>query len=260
MAEIQLDDFSPVAEAVLPMLLLLADNSAQATKAYAALKTWDYQMNKNAIAPTMFETLLTKLMVTLVEDEVKNREVLNALLDAPAFSEFFVSLFKHNASAEAARKRWCDDIRTERKEQCEEVVSRLFREMEETSWSKWGNAHELQLAHNPFSRSRWRFFFHKAVSTGGAPDAVHAVDFRRGEGFGAISSPNIRLVIDLGNRDASAWSLETVRSTQGESGNIFSAHYGDMSETFHSGGLQQWVFGREPAGKKTTLEVANRVN
>ena len=210
MFAVQKDEVSPVASAVLPALLGLADSAARDTSVYQSLKSWNYEMAKDRTEPTKFQALLTKLMVRLVEDEVKNQEVINVLIDAPAFSEFIVGVFRMSPDTEVQRKRWCDDVRTTVRETCEDVISSLFIELDKQSFSKWGSAHEIQLSHNPFSRSKWRFFFHKVTPVGGSPDSIHSFDFHRSKGFGATSGPSIRLVIDLGNPDGSYWGLETV--------------------------------------------------
>ena len=210
MVAIQRDEFSPTAAALLPALLLLADEKAKQLAVFSALHTWNFVMSKDQVEPTMYEEVLTRLAKRLLEDEIKNSEVLDSLLNSQGLLTFLIKTFGREGNGSA--ERWCDSILTPVKENCTHQVSTVLQEVSKLHLSKWGSAHEVQLAHNPLSARKWRFFFHRTVPVGGAGDTLHVEGFSRSEGFGATVGSSLRLVMDLGTGKG-VWGLATVSAT-----------------------------------------------
>ena len=209
MVAIQKDEYSVVAAAILPTILSYANESAAVTLAYQSLVHWNYVMSKEAVEPSLFQVLLTKLMRSLISDEVLNEQVLDAVVDSPAFLDFVYVLFE--GSERVDRERWCDQVKTKEKESCRGLISRLLLELDRQSVPAWGQLHETQLPCFPFSSSIWlRPFLHHTVPAGGAMDTVNARDFRRGKEpqFTSWSGPNIRLIMDMAGEGV--WGIETV--------------------------------------------------
>ena len=212
MLTMQKDEYSEVAAAILPTILKYANTSATATLTHQSLSHWNYVMSRDTVEPSLFQVLLTRLMHRLVADEVRNQQLLEALIDSPAFLDFVYVLFEGNENKE--RERWCDEVSTEAKESCAQVISTLLLELDRVSLRPWGELHEAQLPSFPFSQNYWlRPFLHRTVPVGGAMETVNAREFRRGKEpkFPSWSGPNIRLVMDMAGEGV--WAIETVRTS-----------------------------------------------
>ena len=209
MVAIQRDEYSPTAEALLKLLLPLADEKAARLAVVSTLKQWDHIMSKDRVEPTIYEEILTRLVKRLLEDEIKNSEVLRSLINSQGLLTFMIRTFATNGNGNP--ERWCDSILTSTRETCSQLVSSVLQEVNKLHLPKWGTAHEAQLAHNPLSGRNWRFFFHRTVPLGGGGDTINMQSFSRSEGFGATEGSSLRLVMDLGT-DKGYWGLATVRS------------------------------------------------
>lgn len=209
MVAIQRDEYSPTAEALLPSLLKLADDKAAKLAVVSTLNQWDFVMSKDRVEPTIYEEILTRLVKRLLEDEIKNTEVLRSLINSQGLLTFMIRTFKLNENG--GPERWCDSILTSTKESCSQLVSSILQEVNKLHLPKWGTAHEAQLAHNPLSGRNWRFFFHRTVPLGGGEDTINIQSFSRSDGFEATVGTSLRLVMDLGT-DKGYWGLATVRT------------------------------------------------
>ena len=69
------------------------------------------------------------------------------------------------------------------------------------------------------------------------PAVVLATAFDASMGFRVTSAPAARLLVDLGDLDASTWVLQT-----GQSGHAGHPHYVDQLDTWASGGAFAWPF------------------
>lgn len=77
-----------------------------------------------------------------------------------------------------------------------------------------------------------------AVAVGGGTSIVDAMAWDAGSGsFGVTSAPSMRMVVDLGNLDASTWVAQT-----GVSGHPGSAHYADQLGPWSRGETFAWPF------------------
>jgi len=214
----QLDEVSPIARDVLPTLLALTESYARDSPLYSKLSRWNYVMSKEAPEPTMFHTLVGRLMHVLVQDEVQDNNTVSALLKSYKFTDFFYSLFSqspalirsgsdfHNAT------RWCNNIHTPKLETCSDTISQVMQEVgKNADFRPWGEVHEIQFSHVPFSAHRWlKMLFHRTAPSGGSADTLNSRPFPQGSGFKTTHGPNIRTVMDLGSGKG-YWSLDTVR-------------------------------------------------
>ena len=220
MVEMQLDEVSPIAKAILPTLLSLTEPWARDSPFYSKLSRWNYEMSKEAIEPTMYHTLVARLMQVLVQDEVEDNSTVSVLMRSYKFMDFVYTLFSqspalirtnsdgHNAT------RWCNDVNTPKLETCPEVISHIMQELgRNTDYKPWGEVHEIQFSHVPFSVNRWlKLLFHRTAPSGGSADTLNSRPFPHGSGFKTSHGPNIRTVMDLGTGKG-YWSLDTVRHT-----------------------------------------------
>jgi penicillin amidase len=140
---------------------------------------------------------------------------------------------------------WCDDVRTDARESCEETLGLALAEAvgelagrqggEQAAW-RWGRENEVVFPHLPLHLARWlRPFFSRRVGAGGDALTVNPV-MRSGDRL-IISS--YRQVVDLADLDASRFV-----TTLGQSGHVLSRNYDDMLERWRAGGYVPMRFSR----------------
>lgn len=218
MVKMQLDELSSIAKGVLPTLLALADSKAKETVLYSKLSRWNYVMSKDAIEPTLFHLLVENVMKTIVQDEIHEQTTLQALMKSYKFVDFFYTLFSQPAALISEHKdvhnatRWCNDIHTAPIESCSMVISKAMQEVSSqiSDIRPWGEVHEIQFSHMPFSLNRWlKVLFHRSAPSGGSTDSINSRGFSYGTGFSSRHGPNIRTVVDLGT-NRGYWAIDTV--------------------------------------------------
>lgn len=105
----------------------------------------------------------------------------------------------------------------------------------------WGHQHEVPMLHQPFGQSGnpllGAIFDRSPLPVGGGSAAVDASSWYVPEGYAVTAAPSMRMVVDLGDLDASRWVDAT-----GASGHPASDHYDDQAETWASGGSYAWPF------------------
>ena len=211
MVSIQRDEYSTIAATLLPAILSFADEKARTLSVYSALQKWDFIMSKDKIEPTIYAELVSKLLRNILEDEVRNTEVLNALINSPSALHFLTVIFG-SSTGNKGPERWCDSVQAAGSVTCSQLISSILQELNKKHHLKWGIAHEISLSHTPFSNSNWRFFFHRTVPIGGSTDTVHVEWYGRSRGFEVNIGSSLRLVMDLGT-GRGYWGLATVSCT-----------------------------------------------
>lgn len=120
------------------------------------------------------------------------------------------------------------------------------------TWS-WGSLHEVTLTHpvlgGPTVPAFVRSVFNRGpIGLPGGTSIVNANSYNAaarapgaaptdisGSTFKVTSAPSMRMVVDLGDLDASTWVNQT-----GNSGHPYDAHYIDQADTWASGGSYAW--------------------
>ena len=95
-----------------------------------------------------------------------------------------------------------------------------------------------------------------ALEVAGTSSAVNATSWDAGSGsFAVTKGPSMRMVVDLGDLDASTWVVLT-----GSSGHPGSKHYSDQFEAWSLGETFPWPFSAtavdEAASSRLTLQPA----
>jgi penicillin amidase len=112
------------------------------------------------------------------------------------------------------------------------------------TWS-WGELHTLTEEHQvlggPTIPDLVRRTFNRGpVQLGGGSSIVNANGWDASTGtFEVTAAPSMRMVVDLGNLDASTWVAQT-----GTSGHPYSAHYVDQLDAWAAGETFPWPFSR----------------
>ena len=135
----------------------------------------------------------------------------------------------------------------------------LTRELgkDPTTW-RWDQLHRVTFRHQVLGGDDVPGPVRRLVNGGSHPVAggtstVNAMAWTAPEGFGVTNAPSMRMVVDLGDLDASRWVNQT-----GQSGRPYSPHYTDQAEAWSRGETYPWPFSVEAVhaakGDELTLE------
>lgn len=110
-------------------------------------------------------------------------------------------------------------------------------------WS-WGELHALPLTHETFGTSGITpveaLFNRGPYETGGGSGVVNATGWDLDAGYATTTVPSLRMVVDVGDWDASTWQNLT-----GQSGHAFHEHYTDQADGWARGEQYPWAYSAE---------------
>lgn len=223
------------ADVFVPLLsqIDVSDSSKTAQEALAAMLAWDRAMDAEAAAPLIFEHFQKQLILATLGDEL-------TAAGGETLANDFLADFR-NITTQTLQQlvsqpgsAWWDDVSTAATEGEAEIVKRAFiAAVEEIEASKggnmkqwrWGDVHQANFDHLVFaSVSPLDRIFNRRVPARGSSFTVNAagVDYTS---FLMNSGASYRQVLDLGDLNASQFIYTT-----GQSGDVFSPHYDDMSQ------------------------------
>ena len=223
-AEMQADIVSLAAKDLLPVVALAAPANERAKQALALLAKWDGAMDKDRPEPLIFDAWLREMRLILLND--KTGLALSA--KGPYAASALTSIVKDHPE-------WCNGVKGPDPD-CRATITRAFEEAldlltrrdgaDMSKW-RWGDEHVAVLTHKLYShiplldrlsdlsvRSSGDFY---TLNRGGAHDPPPDRPFAR------LHAAGYRGIYDLGDPDKSRFMITT-----GESGHIFSPHYGDL--------------------------------
>ncbi len=150
-AAIQADQYSLLAEDLLPVMLEAKPLSPGAAAALGELKAWDRVMRADGRAPLLFAAWYRELSRLIQADEL-----------GPLFRSFWGTRPRFMEQILKRRQVWCDDVSTRPVETCAELAGRaldlaladLARRFgpDQADW-RWGDAHPARMAHAIFAES-----------------------------------------------------------------------------------------------------------
>lgn len=229
-AAIQADTLSLHASALVPMLLPRAHpRDADDEQALSLLRRWNFDSRGDSSAAAIFQAWFLELTPTLVGDELGELLTTDYMgLDRSSFiSRFVANTLSSNDS------QWCDDVRTPRRETCDDAVSaalhagvvdlrtRLGRDV--SRW-RWDAAHRAVFAHSGLdSVGALRPFLSRSAPHGGDWSTVNVGPVVANHPFDQHSIPGYRQIVDLSPANDSRF-LDAV----GQSGHPMSKHYDDF--------------------------------
>lgn len=226
----QADVHSPAFAALLPAMLDHVEGREDVDPFVAAvLGDWDYEMTRAGPEPLIAMAWLRAATRTIFQDDIGD-----------AFEPWFRARAQVMEDALAGRtgRDWCDDIGTEPRESCGDVLAAALvtalADLEQrfggdrTEWN-WGTAHVALSEHRPFGEVRpLDRFFNIEVESPGGPYTLNRgrTDFGDEEApFANRHASSYRAIYDLADLDNSTFMIPT-----GQSGNVFSGHYSDLAE------------------------------
>jgi penicillin amidase len=246
----QVDIYSPYAKTIVPYILSAFENveikDENLLESLQLLREWNFEMDKYQQAPAIFLTFFDKLMKNIYLDEM-GEDVYNQyifLANIP-YRNVFELLEKPNSV-------WFDDIKTNSIETRDDIIRKsmtdALNELEttvgkEVKYWQWGNLHKVTFKH-AFSGVSW--LLDKVINIGPFEisgdgttifnteypfyESIEKYPLFRHEPFECDLGPSMRFIYDFANPDEFYLILTT-----GQSGNIFSDHYKDMTDLFLKG-------------------------
>lgn len=218
-------------------------------KALKLLKNWNGEYNPNLQAPLIFETFFIQLLRNILLDE----------LGDVLFNEYIfltnVPLRVLPNILEDKDNFLFDNIQTPNKETREEIIIKSFEETIEILQSKygkdistwqWGNECYLSFEHI-FSGKNFildQFVNAGKYPFGGSPTTISKGEYSLNKPFKITVAPSFRFVYDFKTYNRVYLILPT-----GQSGNVFSKNYANMSGLFVNNNYLEIKFDREDAVK-----------
>jgi penicillin G amidase len=224
-AAMQADHLSLDVRDMQPFIAMIAPSDERARKAQAILLGWNGVMDKDRSEPLIYTAFLKSLHRILIEDKTG----LPMKEKGPFAATTLVSLMRDHPE-------WCDppggadpDCRKALGRALDDGLALLVKRdgADMSHWS-WGSEHRSLLQHQVFSHvplldrlsdlsvsSSGGFY---TLDRGGGSEIVPDLPFARTHAGG------FRGLYDLGDPDKSRFMIAT-----GESGHIFSRHYGDLT-------------------------------
>jgi penicillin amidase len=247
-AKMQGDVASIMARRLLPLMLNATPQSAAGQEAIRRLKAWDQRMARDPVEPTLFIAWLREF----------NRQILSDKLGS-MFDDYWGLHPDVIENILTNHPDWCDNRETNEAETCpQQLGAALDRATAELAQSygadmsgwRWGVIHSASFPHAIWSRlplvAEWLSL---AVPDGGSFDTIDNATMFVGDyaqPFTARHGPTLRMIVDLAAPDAARFMI-----TPGESGNLLSAHYGDLMLSWRD--VQYVTFAGDSSGGTLTL-------
>lgn len=241
LARLQLDDHNPLAPTLVPALLRIRLPRGYSSSGQHLLRHWDFTQPADSAAAAYFNVVWRDLLAATFHDELpaaawpdggqRWMAVITRLLRRPHAS-------------------WWDDRGTDERETRNDILRRALldarndltalRGRTTNDWS-WGGIHQLRLHPPGLGESgsaplRW-LLDRAGWQTGGGSAAVDATSWDAAEGYDVTSAPSMRMVVDLGDLDASRWIDLT-----GVSGQPADDNYVDQTDLWARGETLPWAF------------------
>lgn len=260
LAELQGDDLHPLAGRLVPLLLDIDLPQDYPSDGQRLLATWDGRQSADSGAAAYFNAVWRSLLARTFHDELPVAlrpdggarwvAVVDRLLDRPA------SPWWDDLGTDDAIESRDDVLRAALLEARDDLTSRQAFDADEWAWGR-GHVLELEAGTGPLwgSDAVRRFLDRTGPPTGGSGVSVDATgwdaaapdDEPTDDPWAVTTAPSMRMVVDLGDLDASGWV-----SLAGVSGHPTSEHYDDQLEAWTAGELLAWPFSREAVDAAAT--------
>jgi penicillin amidase len=248
---IQLDAHNANGEQLVPTLLdvdpaLAGDDADAVATIQGQLADWNLQDAVDVPGSAAFNATWRHLLARTFHDEVGTDD--DRSWAWPSGGSRWWEVARELATR--AEDPWWDDITTEPIETRDDTLAaamvdahtelvELLGDDPET-WA-WGELHQLALTHSTFGTSGIApieaLFNRGPVRVPGGTAVVNANGWSAPDGYAVNWVPSMRLLVDIGDRDAGGWVHLT-----GQSGHPFHPHYTDQVESWRDGGLLPIAF------------------
>lgn len=257
MARIQIDDGNDFAPVLVSALMEVPLDDPFVDEARDLLKDWDYTQptgpGKASAAAIYYNAVWAQIVRLTFNDE------LPIGLKATGGSRDMASVA---LLLEKPTSAWWDNRETPgviegRDEVLRQALTDARLELTQSlgknpsSW-RWDRVHELELTHPVLGTEESPALIRRLFNRGpyglpGGPSIINANAFDASQGFAVTAIPSMRMVVDLGDLDASRWVNAT-----GQSGRPMSDHYVDQVDAWAAGETFPWPSSREAVEEATS--------
>jgi penicillin G amidase len=233
-----LDQHSDYAALVIPHILRLESRKAEFSSAeeiaFNTLARWDYDMNKDLVAPSLFEFFIKAFKANLLNDELGD---LSEKFPGVAKEYYLYRILKNGPD------EFVDDIITPAKETIDDIIFRSFKDCvaslsekysaDQSKW-KWGDIHTITLEHPMGSVKLLNTVFGLNSKTYGIGGSDHTVSpYSYSEGFKVNHGASERHIFNTANWDESFTIIPTGNSGVPASEFYLSQTYNYLNGTFY---------------------------
>ena len=249
LAAMQLDAVDAAAAAIVPYLLDVPLTDPLTAEARSLLADWDAAWGADSAAAAVYAAAWRQMLLAAVGDELGGLPTETATDLLPSEGDRWFEVIR--ALLETPEDPWWDDVTTTNmRETRDEILARALvaggAELRATlgndpeAW-RWSDLHTLELRSGTFGESgigpvEW-LFNRGPLPVAGSEDVVNATGWTPAAGYSVDWVPSMRMVVDLGDLDASRWVNLT-----GASGHAFHEHYDDQSRLWARGETTAWRF------------------
>ena len=238
-ARIQFDSYSLLADRYLPLFEGLSSDNPEVQAAIERLRGWDRQVRRDSVPAALFEVWYANLTLNVLLDDVGEDNI-----DTVRGNVFFGALA---GSPDAV---WWDDQATSARETREDIMLASLADTiawfqenvseDANDWT-WGTIHTATFVSNPLGASGIGPLENLVnlgpVPVDGGQGIVNATSFNPNELAAVRAIPSMRMIVDLGDLDASL----AVQPT-GQSGHPTHPHYDDMLPLWQNGEYHAMLF------------------
>ncbi|GIG38706.1 penicillin amidase [Cellulomonas phragmiteti] len=243
-AELQTDEHSPYAQALVPALLEVDLDDPFDRAGQDLLRDWDHVMDADSAAAMYFAAVWASVLELTFADDLPDGH-------APTGDSRWVEVIR--GMLENPTSAWWDDRSTPGVvEGRDDVLARALvsartqltaQISSRTDDWAWGLLHTAAPRHPVLGGDGVPAVLHRLVNSvpqqvGGGSAVVSATGWDASTGsYEVTSAPSMRMVVDLGDLDSSTWVNLT-----GTSGHPASKHYDDQFEAWAQGRQFPWPF------------------
>jgi penicillin amidase len=212
---------------------------------------WDYSTPPDSAAAAYFNVVVHDILKLTFRDEMP------AELWPTGGDRWYAVL---SELLEQPESQWWDDVTTPNKVETrddillaamtaarKELTSLMARDTDE--W-QWGRLHRVTLRNQTLGSSGIgpveRLFNRGDYGVGGGPAVVNALGYDDSMGYHVTQGPAMRMLVDLGDLDASRWVNQS-----GASGHAFDPHYDDQLELWATNRTWPFVSSRAAVEART---------
>ena len=234
------DDTIRFAADLVPILLKIKVADPWVVEGQRTLVGWDYSASKDSAAAAYFNVVCHNILKFTFRDELPQELW-------PAGGDRWYAVL--TMLMKQTQNPWWDDVTTKDKIETrddillaaminarKEITSLMARDTDQ--W-RWGKLHKVRLQNPTLGSSGIKpvedLFNRGDYQVGGGPAVVNAMAYDDRTGYAVTDGPTMRMLIDLGDLDASCWVNQS-----GVSGHAFNRHYDDQTELWAN--QQLWPF------------------
>jgi penicillin amidase len=234
MRDIQADAYNLNAETLLPALMALDVSEQRVADARGLFDGWDLQQTEDSAAGALFEAFWVHLLEDTFGDDMPADmgprggsrwfEVVRRIIDEPE-SDWW----DDSSTPDVSETR--DDI-------LDQALTEAVDELEESLGSdpadwRWGDLHTVTFRNQSLGESGVgiieRLFNRGPYPVAGSTSVVNACNWNAREPYEIVSSPSMRMIVDLTDLNSSL-----AANTTGQSGHAFNEHYTDMIDMWRA--------------------------